>query len=225
MTGPRIAQSIIRLPRSNPFPRTCQARWLHANRPPPNVPSPIPFVPDVQTFLKLIGRGLKQHAEKFPSWEALFTLTSPQLKELGIEQPRTRKYLLHWLHKFRRGEFGPGGDFKFVEDGEAFLKVRARPLAHNPYLERKHVVNVPAADEEETKGVVVGGYKVRGAKGISGPYAIPAIGGESASVKVAEGMWEHKQGRKIDGGERRRDEIRFKRRVAERKAQREAEVQ
>jgi hypothetical protein len=44
-----------------------------------------------------------------------------------------------------------------------------------------------------------------------------------ARVTVTEGMWEDKRGHKVDGGERRRDEIRFKRRVAERKALRESQ--
>ena len=255
MSAPRISTRLTILSRARPLTRqrpttsSIPTRCLHANRPPPTVPAPIPFVPDVPTLLTLIGRGLKQHAAKFPSWEALFTLTSAELKELGIEPPRTRKYLLHWLHKFRRGEFGPGGDFQHVRDGEALLRVRAAPLPNNPYVERKVVVNVPAfapaapvdpearseedaaasasasnsiSAEELEAAPRVTSYKVRGAKAISGPFALPAAGGESASVKVTEGMWEHKRGRKIDGGERRRDEIRFKRRVAERKAQRES---
>src|ERR1700749_4146371 len=75
------------------------------------IPSPTPFVPDVPTFLKLIGRELSKHASKIESWEELFTLNSSQLKERGIDPPRLRRYLLRWREKFRHGEYGIGGDF------------------------------------------------------------------------------------------------------------------
>lgn len=48
------------------------------------------------------------------------------------------------------------------------------------------------------------------------------VHGMTAQLAVTEGMWEDKLGRKIDGGERKRDEIRAKRRAAERQAKQEA---
>lgn len=189
----------------------------------PIIPSPTPFVPDVKTFLTLIGRGLSSHTAKFPTWEALFSLTSPQLRELGIEPPRTRRYLIHWREKFRAGHFGPGGDIKHVEDGKAklaVLEVERGPLDYS-----RHVVNVPVDKKPEEvpaeERFGVDGYHVEGST-VVGPYALPMKGGRAALVAVTEGMWEEKRGRKIDGGERRRAEVRFKRRVAERKAQRES---
>lgn len=182
------------------------------------------MVPDVATFLKVIGRDMKQHVEKFPSWESLFTLTSPQLKELGIEPARARRYLIQWLHRYRNGQFGPGGDFRHVKDGQAFLKVATIPRGQKYDL--KWVINVPpdTSVEElpEEERIKANGYKIRGARSISGPFAIPLKHDEGSVVTVTEGMWEHKRGRKIDGGERRRAEVRFKRRIAERKAEREA---
>lgn len=204
-----------------------QARLLHKTRAAPNVPATRPFVPDVQTFLTLIGRGLNKHATKFPSWESLFSLTSPELKELGIEPPRTRRYLLQWMQKYRNGAFGPGGDFEHVKDGQAILKVALPPATE--IVDRKWVVNVPVAEEEQT-GELTGqlvrpkGYTIRGLKSIAGPYAAPLPDNSGATVKVTEGMWEDRRGRKIDGGERRQAEIRFKRRSAERRAEREAEA-
>ncbi|OAR01004.1 hypothetical protein LLEC1_02175, partial [Akanthomyces lecanii] len=156
---------LVSAPATSTF--SSQIRCLHKTRPPPTIPRPRPFVPDVETFLKLIGRGLSRHASKFPSWEALFTMTSPQLKELGIEPPRARRYLLQWMQRYRKGVVGPGGDFNYATE-------------------------------------------------------LPGKGG--AVVKITEGMWEQKQGRKIDGGERRRAETRFKKRSAERRAEREAEL-
>ncbi|KJR83098.1 uncharacterized protein SPSK_04466 [Sporothrix schenckii 1099-18] len=221
-----------------------------------HVPDPIPFVPDVASFLKIIGRNMKQHTSKFPTWEALFTLTSRQLRSLGVEPARDRRYLLRWLNLFREGRFGIGGDFQFVRNGVAELRVYELVDPENPINVKKMVANVPVPPEapaaaEATEGggegegegegpaaaepvavdpgydlnarpVLVRGYKVVGARAIAGPYALPRPQQEGSAVKLTEGMWEHKRGRKIDGGERRQAEVRFKRRVAERRAAREA---
>ncbi|TDZ32271.1 Protein FYV4 [Colletotrichum spinosum] len=223
MRAPRIQQFLGPLLfRRAPVAPTCQTRWLHKTRAAPPVPSPIPLIPDVQTLLKVIGRGLSQHADKFPTWDALFSLSSDQLRELGLEPPRTRRYLLTWLDRYRKGAFGAGGDFKHVENGEAVLRI-----ARDPKTERKMVVNVPADAAVENISLTglpkLAGYTVRGANTISGPYAVPLKAGEGARVVVTEGMWEHKQGHKVDGGERRRGEVRFKKRVAARRAEREAQ--
>ncbi|KAI0840229.1 IGR protein motif-domain-containing protein [Hypoxylon sp. FL0890] len=190
---------------------------------PPTIPSPTPFIPDVQTFLTVIGRGLSQHASKFPTWEALFSLTSDQLRELGIEPPRTRRYLLQWRQRFRLGQYGIGGDLQHVEDGKADLKIlESDKDVVNP---RKYVVNVPAGRSVKECSLEeisrVRGYKVRGAKTIVGPYALPLEKGEGARVTITEGMWEFRRGHKIDGGERRRTEVRYKKRIAERREMRE----
>ncbi len=202
-----------------------QARWAHKGTQSqlPLVPAPIPFVPDVETFLTVIGRGLKQHASKFPTWDALFTLSSDQLRELGVEPPRTRKYLLRWRQRFREGRFGPGGDLKHVENGTAELKVQ-QPDPSKFFSRQRHAVNIPAGkkvtDVPPEDAVPVRGYSAHRVHNVSGPYALPMKYG-GARVTVTEGMWEDRRGHKVDGGERRRAEIRFKRRVAERKALRE----
>ncbi|KAM3561781.1 hypothetical protein MY1884_002210 [Beauveria asiatica] len=216
---------LVSAPTTSAF--SSQIRCLHKTRPRPPIPSPRPFVPDVETFLKLIGRGLSRHASKFPSWEALFTMTSAQLKELGVEPPRTRRYLLQWMQRYRKGVVGPGGDFKFVQDGEAHLRVATPPAG--VATDARWVVNVPHGEgidlqaTEETYPRPKG-YSVSGLKTIAGSYAtaLPDRGG--AVVKVTEGMWEQKQGRKIDGGERRRAETRFKKRSAARRSEREAKL-
>ncbi|KFY44220.1 hypothetical protein V494_01575 [Pseudogymnoascus sp. VKM F-4513 (FW-928)] len=64
--------------------------------------------------------------------------------------------------------------------------------------------------EEEIKGV-----RVKGAQTVVGSHVLPVKGG--AVIKAQEGLWEIRRGRKIDGGERRRAEVRSKRRAAERK--------
>ncbi|WYZ38947.1 hypothetical protein EsH8_III_000861 [Colletotrichum jinshuiense] len=222
MRASRVQQFLSPFLRKAPVAPTCQARWLHKTRETPTVPSPIPLVPDVPTLLKVLGRGLSQHVDKFPSWDALFTLSSTQLRELGLEPPRTRRYLLTWLDKYRKGAFGAGGDFKHVENGEAFLKV-----VRDPKTNQKLVVNVPADHDLSNASIrelpKPSGYTVRGAHTISGPHALPLKAGDGARVVVAEGMWEHKQGHKVDGGERRRAEVRFRKRIAARRAEREAQ--
>lgn len=189
----------------------------------PSIPSPIPLVPDVETFLSVIGRDLKQHAAKIPSWEALFTLTTDQLRELGVEPPRSRRYLLRWRQRFAEGRYGPGGDFKHVKDGKAELRVLE--IDKDPLSRERYVVNVPVGQTvEETPReelVRVARYHVKGAHTIRGPYALPIKAQGGAVVAATEGMWEDVRGHKVDGGERRQAEVRFKRRVAERKALRE----
>lgn len=201
-----------------------QPRWSHSKTE-PVIPQPIPLVPDVKTFLTVIGRDMKQHAQKFPTWEALFSLTSEQLKELGVEPPRSRRYLLRMRKRFVDGVYGPGGDLKHVENGVATLDVHEYEVSE---LDRRRVVvNVPPGkkvkdiDPAHRRSLFKPrDYKIKGVRGIIGPYAIRKSGG-IALVTVTEGMWEQKRGHKVDGGERRRDMVRFKKRVAERKALKE----
>lgn len=102
--------------------RQC-VRCLHKNVVGSNVPPPTPFVPDVPTFLSLIGRQMSKHSSKFSSWDDLFTMSSQQLREAGLEPTHQRRYLLRWREKFRRGEYGIGGDLKNVVDGVAEVRV------------------------------------------------------------------------------------------------------
>ena len=203
------------------------------------IPSPTPFVPDAPTFLSLIGRNLSQHAAKIPSWEALFSLTSKQLRELGVEPARSRRYLLRWRDKFRNGDYGVGGDLRQVVDGCGEVKVVAAPKAVNgakgqdaamaetsALVGRKVVVNLPPGVPTPallgTELKPVKGLKVLGAHTVSGSHVelVKDTMGRVGRIKVQEGMWEQKRGHKIDGGERRRAEVRAKRRSEERRTTR-----
>jgi hypothetical protein len=206
-----------------------QIRSLHYRMKAPPVPRPTPFVPDVPTFLTLIGRNLSQHAAKITSWPALFTLTSDQLRELGVEPPRTRRYLLRWREKFRNGQYGIGGDFKHIENGTAELRVVEVPASFEVPAtatlspgKRKIVVNVPtggiAEDKLAEQMVPVKGIRIKGANTIVGPHILPMKGGEGARIVVKEGLWEDRRGHKIDGGERRQAEVRAKKRGEEKRA-------
>lgn len=68
----------------------------------------------------------------------------------------------------------------------------------------------------------VEGMKVRGARTIVGPYVQPVKGtnGSVATIKIQEGMWEVRRGVKVDGGERRKVQVRRKRLLQERKTKR-----
>jgi len=206
-----------------------QARYLHQHVKAKPIPPPTPFVPNTQTFLSLIGRNLAQHASKIPSWKALFSLTSTQLKELGIDPPRSRRYLLRWREKFRNQQYGVGGDFKFVKDGVAELRVAEIPVSGHSAAtatlspgKRKIVVNVAAGGSAVktplVKSVPVKGVHIKGAHTIVGPHVQPVKGGKGAKIVVKEGLWEERRGHKIDGGERRQAEVRAKRRGEEKRA-------
>ncbi|KAI9046539.1 hypothetical protein LZ554_009285 [Drepanopeziza brunnea f. sp. 'monogermtubi'] len=202
-----------------------QIRPLHQRMKAKPIPKTTPFVPNAETFLKLIGRNLSQHASKIPSWKALFSLTSSQLKELGVEPPRSRRYLLRWCEKYRNGHHGIGGDLKHVKKGVAEVRIAEFPVADqtNTFFPAMHkvIVNVPAggsAPESLEDVVPVKGLKIRGAHTIAGPHVVPLKGGKTAKIEVKEGLWEERRGHKIEGGERRQAEVRAKKRGEEKRA-------
>ncbi|PGH30993.1 hypothetical protein GX50_06235 [[Emmonsia] crescens] len=224
------------------------------------VPPPTPFVPDTQTFLSLIGRNMSRFAPKFASWDELFTLSSAELKERGIEPARHRRYLLRWRQRFQRGEYGVGGDLEHVVDGVGQLRVVEVPrdtvLAKmkgqyepstttdggkgkgegdippftvtgtatlSPGM-KWAVVNLPPGETQpkEIPQPLKKYTKVSLARGhvLKAPYIklIKGTNGMAGIIRVQEGMWEDKQGQKVDGGERRQAEVRAKKRSEERKA-------
>lgn len=158
-----------------------------------------------------------------------------------MEPARSRRYLLDWREKFRNGEYGIGGDCKHVTDGVAELKVVEALVAPNPQLgntisprsaaasatrdpgTRKFVVNLPVGAEAPVEPVEslprVQGVIIKGAKTIKGSYVEPVKGAEGlkARIRLQEGIWEVRRGHKVDGGERRKAEVRAKRRAAENK--------
>ena len=145
--------------------------------------------------------------------------------------------------------FGVGGDLQYVRNGEARVKVVEVPVANaevgNTSTQsagltrmKKVVVNTPpppAAEEEVNEAgkqpqsqlpldtlKPVEGMKVVGARTIVGPYikAVKGSRGAEAIVRVQEGMWEVRRGVKVDGGERRKAQVRRKRLLEERRPSR-----
>lgn len=218
-------------------------RCLHKNTAPQKVPTPTPFVPDVETFLRLIGRDMSKHASKLTSWEKLFTLNSSELRELGIEPARQRRYLLRKREKFRHGVYGPGGDLETVVDGMAQLRVVEVPTeiakSSSTTSGNGSVVTASATLSPGMKRVVVNlppdateyrhdptrplkkfaHIKIHHGAQIRGPYLTQMAGtnGSAALIKIQDGMWEDKLGHKVDGGERRQAEVRAKKRSEERR--------
>ena len=218
-------------------------RCLHQKRAAPTIPQPTPFVPDVQTFLSLIGREMHKHASKFTSWDSLFSLSSAELRELGIEPARQRRYLLRQREKFKQGIYGPGGDLDVVVDGAAQLRIvevpfesRTSPVGDSKALlprasaisspgMRKVIVNIaPDAEKYEHQSTnpikKYAHMKIHLGSIVKGPFVQPLKGtnGSAVLIKATEGMWEDRRGQKVDGGERRRAEVRAKKRSAERRA-------
>ena len=73
---------------------------------------------------------------------------------------------------------------------------------------------LPSADEVKA----LAGMKVKGARTIVGPYVEPVkgTGGSVAVIRVKEGMWEERRGHKVDGGERRKHNVRSRMAAKER---------
>lgn len=134
---------------------------------------------------------------------------------------------------------------QFVEDGVATLRAVELPrqpeagggkggsddsamAKHVPPMTRL-IINLPAGETEPTAVLGKGqstfdlrkvqGVKLADGHRIQGPYVQPTKGsyGSVATLKVQEGLWEHRRGHKVDGGERRKAEVRFRRRVEERR--------
>lgn len=90
---------------------------------------------------------------------------------------------------------------------------------------RKVIVNIaPDAEKYEHKSNdVIKKYahmKIHQGSMVKGPFiqAMKGTNGSAVLIKATEGMWEDRRGQKVDGGERRRAEVRAKKRSAERRA-------
>ena len=122
-----------------------------------------------------------------------------------------------------------------VTDGAAELRIVEVPVQEREGKElpratltsspgmRKIVVNVSQGQETPSvpveKAKPVGMVTIRRAGQIVGPHVEYIKGvAQAARIVVREGLWEHRRGHKVDGGERRKAEVRAKRRAAERKA-------
>lgn len=129
---------------------------------------------------------------------------------------------------------------KKVTDGAGEVRLMEVPIASSGAEEvrstatitrspgmMKRIINVdpaspPSSDAELRKAPRVMGLRIQDSHTIVGPHVelVKGSNGSRAIIKVKEGLWEHRRGHKVDGGERRKAEVRAKRRAAERKAAR-----
>lgn len=172
-------------------------------------------------------------------------MSSAELREAGIEPARQRRYLLRKREKFRNGVHGPGGDLDQVVDGAAQLRVTEVPYSASATLPKAgddptaSKLNYSATLTPGMKRVIVNlapdateykhdssntlknfaHMKIHRGVTIKGPFLQPIkdTNGSAALIKVQEGMWEDKRGHKVDGGERRRAEVRAKKRAEEKR--------
>lgn len=93
-----------------------------------------------------------------------------------------------------------------IVDGVGEVRIRKEPDGR-----RVAVNTTPGAEEELESAPMVDGLQVRGVGDgtIAGSYFTPVKGsmGSVAQIKIQEGLWEIKRGRKIHGGERRRKNV------------------
>lgn len=119
-----------------------------------------------------------------------------------------------------------------MEDGAAQLRVlELPPLASDTATPatsllntKRIVVNVGGSatnsDGTPAEMVPVRGLQVKGVRTIVGPHVQPLKGGQGAKIEIKEGLWEQRRGHKVDGGERRKAEVRAKRRGEAKRAAR-----
>ncbi|KAL4880001.1 IGR protein motif-domain-containing protein [Aspergillus karnatakaensis] len=239
--------SITRAIKSFQIPRQ-HIRAIHKTSSPLiSVPKPTPFIPDVKTFLTVIGRDMTKFESKIPSWEKLFTSSSTELREAGVEPAKLRRYLLRHRERFRKGIYGPGGDLDIVVDGVAQLRVVEVPAGVSESVEpitrrepdpkrrlrysasltpgmRRVIVNLPPDATDYTYDPSKPLKKYQGVKifdtvKVKGRFLNPIkkSKGTAALIKVTPNMWADRPGRKVDGGERRQAEVRAKKRADERR--------
>ena len=132
-----------------------------------------------------------------------------------------------------------GGDLKNVKDGGAELRVVEVPVAKAAVSKsrstsmaiglprtKRMIINEPPEVMEKSPLSqdlkTVDGMKLVGVRTIVGPYVqhVKGTRGSVATIKVQEGMWEVRRGLKVDGGERRKVQVRRKRLLEERRTSR-----
>lgn len=115
---------------------------------------------------------------------------------------------------------------KHVKDGVAVLRILETDGSADTTAtatlgprKKKVVANVPAEGSAgDAQPYIAREFKIKAGNVIQGPWVQQCKGRKKAQLVVTEGMWEDRQGVKIDGGERRRAEVQAKRRGEEKRA-------
>ncbi|KAG0262571.1 hypothetical protein BG011_010006 [Mortierella polycephala] len=78
-------------------------RSIHGGAVKKAIPAPRGDIKDPATFLTKIGRNSASFADKFKSWDHLFTATSAEMKaDMGLSAEQ-RRWILNWTEKYRQG--------------------------------------------------------------------------------------------------------------------------
>ncbi|KAF8948812.1 hypothetical protein BGZ47_002394 [Haplosporangium gracile] len=67
------------------------------------VPAPRGDIQDPSAFLTKIGRNSASLADKFKSWDHLFTATPAEMKADMSLSVKQRRWILNWTEKYRQG--------------------------------------------------------------------------------------------------------------------------
>ncbi|KAG0220671.1 IGR protein motif-domain-containing protein [Mortierella sp. GBAus27b] len=78
-------------------------RALHGEVAAKPIPAPRGDVQDPAAFLTKIGRNSAQVADKFKSWDHLFTATAHEMKTDMALSVKQRRWILSWREKYRQG--------------------------------------------------------------------------------------------------------------------------
>ncbi|EEB05066.1 fungal protein [Schizosaccharomyces japonicus yFS275] len=80
--------------------RSLNVRMLHTKT---QIPPPRPDIKNVQQFLRRIGRNVHDKVnDKIDTWEKLFSMTTGEMKTVGIDA-RTRRYIARQRQNYRLG--------------------------------------------------------------------------------------------------------------------------
>ncbi|KAG0342881.1 hypothetical protein BG000_000046 [Podila horticola] len=78
-------------------------RSLHGGATKKAVPAPRGDIADPTAFLNKIGRNSASVADKFKSWEHLFTASTAEMKGDMALSVKQRRWILSWIEKYRQG--------------------------------------------------------------------------------------------------------------------------
>ncbi|KAF9345670.1 hypothetical protein BGX26_002884 [Mortierella sp. AD094] len=78
-------------------------RCLHSGAAKKPIPAPRGDIQDPAAFLTKIGRNSASLADKFKSWDHLFTATTAEMKSDMALSVKQRRWVLSWREKYRQG--------------------------------------------------------------------------------------------------------------------------
>ncbi|KAF9101692.1 hypothetical protein BGX27_011380 [Mortierella sp. AM989] len=76
-------------------------RSLHSGAAKKPIPAPRGDIQDPAAFLTKIGRNSASLADKFKSWDHLFTATTAEMKADMALSVKQRRWILGWREKYR----------------------------------------------------------------------------------------------------------------------------